>query len=142
MPCSYMKCHVFRQRSAAGGRGDQRQPCADTGQQPHRPPHQVHRQRGGTNKNLMSPSLHQSFFPYMFWRARVCSPLPTPLLMSPCPFCIFERCLDSNPESCRSKQARYQLSHPSPSLATHLPLQPPISHLSQPSPSLAIYLPP
>ncbi len=28
-------------------------------------------------------------------------------------FCIFERCLDSNPESCRSKQARYQLSHPS-----------------------------
>ncbi len=25
-----------------------------------------------------------------------------------CPFCIFERCLDSNSESCRSKQARYQ----------------------------------
>ncbi len=35
-------------------------------------------------------------------------------------FSIFERCLDSNPESCRSKQARYQLSHPSPFLATHL----------------------
>jgi hypothetical protein len=32
------------------------------------------------------------------------------------PFCIFERCLDSNPESFRSKQARYQLSHPSPSI--------------------------
>jgi hypothetical protein len=31
------------------------------------------------------------------------------------PFCIFERCLDWNPESCRSKQARCQLSHPSPS---------------------------
>jgi hypothetical protein len=29
------------------------------------------------------------------------------------PFCIFERCLDSNPECCRSKQARYQLTHPS-----------------------------
>jgi hypothetical protein len=23
------------------------------------------------------------------------------------PFCIFERCLDSNPESCRSKQGCY-----------------------------------
>ncbi len=29
-------------------------------------------------------------------------------------FCIFERCLDSNPECCRSKQMSYQLSHPSP----------------------------
>jgi hypothetical protein len=29
-------------------------------------------------------------------------------------FCIFERCLDSNPENCSSKQARYKLSHPSP----------------------------
>ncbi len=28
------------------------------------------------------------------------------------PFCIFERCLDSNPESCHRKQARYQISHP------------------------------
>ncbi len=38
-------------------------------------------------------------------------------------FCTFERCLDSNPECCRSKQARYQLSHPSPlvTIATHLP---------------------
>ncbi len=36
---------------------------------------------------------------------------------------LCERCLDSNPESCRSKQARYLLSHPSPwaNLATHLP---------------------
>jgi hypothetical protein len=25
----------------------------------------------------------------------------------------FQRCQDSNPESCRSKQARHQLSHPS-----------------------------
>ncbi len=30
---------------------------------------------------------------------------------------IFERCLDSNPESFRRKQARYQLSHPSHYLA-------------------------
>jgi hypothetical protein len=38
-----------------------------------------------------------------FWRARVF----WPLLCLRRPFCIFERCLDSNPESCRSKQARY-----------------------------------
>ncbi len=29
--------------------------------------------------------------------------LATPLLMLCRPFCIFERCLDSNPESCRGK---------------------------------------
>ena len=40
-----------------------------------------------------------------FWRDRVC----WPLLCLWCPFC-----LDSNPESCRSKQVRYQLSHSSP----------------------------
>jgi hypothetical protein len=28
--------------------------------------------------------------------------------------CIIVRCLDSNPESCRSKLASYQLTHPSP----------------------------
>ncbi len=39
---------------------------------------------------------------------------------------IFDRCLDSNPESCLSKQARYRLDHPYPFLATHLP----ICHLS------------
>jgi hypothetical protein len=27
------------------------------------------------------------------------------------PVCSFERCLDSNPEGCRSKQARYQLKN-------------------------------
>jgi hypothetical protein len=27
---------------------------------------------------------------------------------------FFERCLDSNPESRRRKQVRYQLGHPSP----------------------------
>jgi hypothetical protein len=32
------------------------------------------------------------------------------------PFCIFRGCLDSNPESCRGKQVRYQLSFPSPFL--------------------------
>jgi|688.fasta_scaffold308345_1 hypothetical protein len=37
-------------------------------------------------------------------------------------FVSFERCLDSNPDSCRSKQASYQLSHPSPFLVTHLAL--------------------
>ncbi len=31
--------------------------------------------------------------------------------------------MDSNPESCNSKQARYQLSHPSHQLATYLPGQ-------------------
>ncbi len=36
-------------------------------------------------------------------------------------FCVFERYLDSNPESCRIKQARYQLNYPSPFLTTHLP---------------------
>ncbi len=29
-------------------------------------------------------------------------------------YCIFERCLNSNPECCRSKQARYLLSQASP----------------------------
>ncbi len=52
---------------------------------------------------------------------------------------VFGRCLDSNPESCRSKQARFQLIHPSPyryNLATHLPT------LSHPSPyNLATHLP-
>ncbi len=50
------------------------------------------------------------FYLYIFWRTRVC----WPLLCLGCPFYIFERCLDSNPESCLSKQARYQHSHPSP----------------------------
>jgi hypothetical protein len=40
-----------------------------------------------------------------------------PLLCLCRPFCICERCLHSNPESCRSKQARYQLSLPSPLLS-------------------------
>jgi len=44
-----------------------------------------------------------------FWRARVCRP---PLCLCR-PFMIFEGCLDSNPECCRSKLARYRLSHPS-----------------------------
>ncbi len=45
-----------------------------------------------------------------FWRARVY----WPLLCLCRPFCMFDRCMDSNPENCRSKQARYQLGHPSP----------------------------
>jgi hypothetical protein len=43
----------------------------------------------------------------IFWWAIMC----WPLLCLCRPFCIFERCLDSNPESCRSKQVRYELSH-------------------------------
>ncbi len=35
-----------------------------------------------------------------------------PLLCLCRPFMIFEGCLDSNPEYCRSKLARYRLSHP------------------------------
>ncbi len=35
-----------------------------------------------------------------------------PLLCLCCPLCIFEICLDSNPESCRSNQGRNQLGHP------------------------------
>ncbi len=38
-----------------------------------------------------------------------------------CPFCIFERCLNSNPESCRTMRARYLLSNPSPSGYTYQP---------------------
>ena len=57
----------------------------------------------------------------MFW----------PLLYLCRPLCIFfERCLDLNPESCRSKQARYQLSQPSS------PLSNPSTLLSHPSPPL------
>ncbi len=48
------------------------------------------------------------FFCIFFWQARMC----WPLLCLCRPFCILERCLDSNPESCRSKQARYQLASP------------------------------
>jgi hypothetical protein len=44
-----------------------------------------------------------------FWRARVCRPL----LRLCRPFMFFEGCLDSNPECCCSKLARYRLSHPS-----------------------------
>jgi hypothetical protein len=53
------------------------------------------------------------YFLKIFWAGL--SVLATPLLNAYVThFCIFERCLDSNPECCRSKQASYQLSHPSP----------------------------
>jgi hypothetical protein len=55
------------------------------------------------------------FWIFFFLRARVCRPL----LRLCRPFMIFEGCLDSNPECCRSKLARYRLSHPSLYLATH-----------------------
>ncbi len=66
-----------------------------------------------------------SFFIFIFLRATVC----WPLLCICRPFCIFKRCLDSNPESFRNKQTRYQLSRPSPSLSRPSP------SLSHPSPS-------
>jgi hypothetical protein len=44
------------------------------------------------------------------------------------PFCIFEIFPDLNPERCRSKQARCQLSHPSPTLSHPSPIYSPISH--------------
>ncbi len=50
-------------------------------------------------------------------------------------FGIFERCLDSNPECYRNKQARYQISHTSPCQLSHHP-SPSISH---PSPYNAEY---
>jgi hypothetical protein len=50
-------------------------------------------------------ALHGIFFFFFFLRARVCRPL----LRLCRPFMIFEGCLDSNPEYCRSKLARYRL---------------------------------
>ncbi len=44
-----------------------------------------------------------SVFFTFFGRDRVC----WPLLCLCCSFCIFERCLVSNPDSCHSKQAHY-----------------------------------
>jgi len=52
------------------------------------------------------------YFILFFWRLRVC----WPLLCLCRPFCIFERCLDSNPERCHIKQASYQCTN----LAIHL----------------------
>ncbi len=54
----------------------------------------------------------QAFFCILFWRSTVCWPLFCCLCR---PFCIFERCLDSNPESCRMASRR------ATNLATHLP---------------------
>ncbi len=83
----------------------------------------VHGERFYFWKLLTQPQLGPSyFFCGIICQARVC----WPLLCLCRPVCIFKRCLDLTPESCRSKQARYQLSHPSPYLATHLPTWPPI----------------
>ncbi len=63
--------------------------------------------------------IETDLFCIFFWRARVC----WPLLCLWLPFCISERCLDlldSNAESCRSKQARYQISHRSQLILNHL----------------------
>ncbi len=43
------------------------------------------------------------------FRVFCCLMVDHSLLMSPI-LCFFERCLDSNPESCQSKQAHYQLA--------------------------------
>ncbi len=61
---------------------------------------------------ISSPGMSRTVFFIFFWRARVCRPL-----VRLCrPFMIFEGWLDSNPEFCRSKLARYRLSHLSPSV--------------------------
>jgi hypothetical protein len=58
---------------------------------------------------FIMPALYELLlFCIFFWRARVCRPL----LCLCRPFMIFEGCLYSNPEYCRSKLARYRLSHP------------------------------
>ena len=69
---------------------------------------------GGLTQNLLHSSHHQAETPtdvlYIFnGPATVC----WPLLCLCRPFCIFDLCLDSNPDSCHNKQASYQLSHPS-----------------------------
>ncbi len=79
-----------------------------------------------TSATLQSPEILAIFCVYS-GRARVCWPLRCLCR----PFCIFERCLDSNAERCRSRQARYQLSHPSPWLSHPPPW------LSHPPPYLA-----
>jgi hypothetical protein len=53
-----------------------------------------------------------------------------PLLCLCRPFCIVERCLDSNPESCCSKLVRCLLSNPSLNFATHLLTCHPSSNLA------------
>ncbi len=64
-----------------------------------------------SSTEILGAFLGYSFFCiFFFWRARVCRPL----LCLCRPFMIFEGCLYSNPEYCRSKLARYRLSHPWP----------------------------
>jgi hypothetical protein len=70
--------------------------------------------RGGGVKDVLIGTkikrrIFVKFFCIFFWRARVCRPV----LRLCRPFFIFEGCLDSNPECCCSKLARYRLSHPS-----------------------------
>ncbi len=60
--------------------------------------------------SVLCPHASKIFFCIFFGRL-VC----WPLLCWCRSFCIFERCLDPNPESWSSKQARYKLNHPSPS---------------------------
>ncbi|MFN9910241.1 MAG: hypothetical protein ACK56F_29705, partial [bacterium] len=60
-------------------------------------------------KRIWREAQGRFFFCIFFWRARVCRPL----LCLCRPFMNFEGCLDSNPEYCRSKLARYRLSYPS-----------------------------
>ncbi len=69
----------------------------------------VNSRRGGKSRHSSHTRDLIHFLYIFFWRARVCRPL----LCLCRPFMIFEGCLDSNPEYCRSKLARYRLSHPS-----------------------------
>ncbi len=57
-----------------------------------------------------SESCNETFLYIYFFIGLVC----WPSLCLSRPFMIFEGCLSSNSECCRSKRARYQLSHPSP----------------------------
>ncbi len=74
---------------------------------------------------------------FIFFMARVCW-----LLRCLCgPFCIFGRFLDSNPESSRSKQARFHLLY-LPELTTHLPnLSTFLPNFATYHPKIAAYLP-
>ncbi len=107
---------------------------------PHSPPMQavsVTNHAKTTLHQSLSYNMHPNifslnFFCIFFWQTRVCSPLPCVCRT----FMIFERCLNSNSECCRSMRAPYKLSHPSPYLATH-PLIQPFPILSHPFPYLA-----
>ncbi len=66
-------------------------------------------------QKIKQSSYQVSIFCIYFWRARIC----WPLLCLCRPFCVFERCLDSNPTSCRLAAVA---SRRATNLATQLPV--------------------